>query len=111
MASVGALPMTELQLPGAPEAIEPSEQLEADCQDQVETLAQEILNRGAAARAAVVVSAVQGAQRPEGRRVLGQVGEQRSQAPFPRLQRPPGQRWHPQPQRDRRSLEGRRGSL
>jgi hypothetical protein len=33
MASVGALPLTGLQLPGAPEMIEPSEQLEADCQN------------------------------------------------------------------------------
>jgi hypothetical protein len=31
MTSVGALPLTGLQLPGAPEVIEPSEQLEADC--------------------------------------------------------------------------------
>jgi hypothetical protein len=39
MASVGALPLTGLQLPGAPEMIEPSERLEADCQDQVQALA------------------------------------------------------------------------
>jgi hypothetical protein len=31
MAFVSALPLTGLQLPGAPEMIEPSEQLEADC--------------------------------------------------------------------------------
>jgi hypothetical protein len=61
MASVGALPMTGLQLPGAPVVLEPSEQLEADCQDQVQALAVEIVNRGAVARAAV-----QGVQRPEG---------------------------------------------
>jgi hypothetical protein len=61
MASVGALPMTGLQLPGAPVVLEPLEQLEADCQDQVQALAVEIVNRGAAARAAV-----QGVQRPEG---------------------------------------------
>jgi hypothetical protein len=61
MASVGALPMTGLQLLGAPALLEPSEQLETDCQDQVQTLAVEIVNRGAAARATV-----QGVQRPEG---------------------------------------------
>jgi hypothetical protein len=33
MAAVGALAMTGLQLPGAPEILEPSEQLEHDCQD------------------------------------------------------------------------------
>jgi hypothetical protein len=66
MASVGALPMTGLQLPGAPEVVEPSEQLEADCQDQVQTLAQEILRRGVAARAAVAAAAGQGSQRPVG---------------------------------------------
>jgi hypothetical protein len=66
MASVGALPLTELQLPGAPEIIEPSERLEADCQNQVQALAQEILRRGAAAMAAGAASAGQGAQRPEG---------------------------------------------
>jgi hypothetical protein len=62
MASVGALPMTGLQLPEAPVVLEPSEQLEADCQDQVQALAVEIVKRGAAARAAV-----QGVQRPEGK--------------------------------------------
>jgi hypothetical protein len=36
MASVGALPMAGLQLPGAPVVLEPSEQLEADCQDQLQ---------------------------------------------------------------------------
>jgi hypothetical protein len=46
MAAVGALPLTGLQLPGALEMIEPSERLEADCWDQVQTLAQEILRRG-----------------------------------------------------------------
>jgi hypothetical protein len=61
MASVGALPMTGLQLPGAPAILEPSEQLETDCQDQVHALAVEIVNRGAAAR-----TTVQGVQRPEG---------------------------------------------
>jgi hypothetical protein len=61
MAFVGALPMTGLQLLGAPVVLEPSEQLEADCQDQLQTLPVEIVNRGAAARAAV-----QGVQRPEG---------------------------------------------
>jgi hypothetical protein len=61
MASVGALPMTGLQLPGAPAVLEPSEQLETDCQDQVQALAVEIVNRGASARATV-----QGVQRPEG---------------------------------------------
>jgi hypothetical protein len=61
MASVGALPMTGLQLPGAPAVLEPSEQLETNCQDQVQALAVEIVNRGAAARATV-----QGVQRPEG---------------------------------------------
>jgi hypothetical protein len=61
MASVGALSMTGLQLPGAPAVLEPSEQLETDCQDQVQALAVEILNRGAAAMATV-----QGVQRPEG---------------------------------------------
>jgi hypothetical protein len=66
MASVGALPLTGLQLPRAPEMIEPSERLEADCQDQVQALAQEILRRGAAAMAAGAASAGQGAQRPEG---------------------------------------------
>jgi hypothetical protein len=66
MASVGAHPLTGLQLPGAPEMIEPSERLEADCQDQVQALAQEILRRGAAAMAAEAASAGQGAQRPEG---------------------------------------------
>jgi hypothetical protein len=66
MASVGALPLTGLQLLGAPEMIEPSEQLEANCQDQVQALAQEILRRGAAAMAAGAASAGQGAQRPEG---------------------------------------------
>jgi hypothetical protein len=66
MASVGALPLTGLQLPGASEIIEPSEQLEADCQDQVQTLAQEILRRGAAAMAAGAASAGQGAQRSKG---------------------------------------------
>jgi hypothetical protein len=60
MASVGALPMTGLQLPGAPVVLEPSEQLEADCQDQVQALAVEIVSRGAAARAAA-----QGGQRQE----------------------------------------------
>jgi hypothetical protein len=65
MASVGALPLTRLQLPGAPEMIEPSERLEADCQDQVQALAQEILRRGATAMAAGAASAGQGAQRPE----------------------------------------------
>jgi hypothetical protein len=67
MASVGALPLTGLQLPGAPEMIEPSEQLEANCQDQVQALAQEILRRGAAPMAAGAASAGQGAQRPEGK--------------------------------------------
>jgi hypothetical protein len=66
MASVGALPMTGLQLPGAPVVLEPSEQLEADCQDQVQALAVEIVNRGAAARATV-----QGVQRPEGEMEAG----------------------------------------
>jgi hypothetical protein len=66
MASVGTLPLTGLQLPGAPEMIEPSERLEAGCQDQVQALAQEILRRGAAAMAAGAASAGQGAQRPEG---------------------------------------------
>jgi hypothetical protein len=61
MASVSALPMTGLQLPGAPAVLEPSEQLETDCQDQVQALAVEIVNRGAAAR-----ETVQGVQRPEG---------------------------------------------
>jgi hypothetical protein len=61
MASVGALPMMGLQLPGAPAVLEPSEQLEADCQDQVQALAVEMVKGGAAARAAV-----QGVQRPEG---------------------------------------------
>jgi hypothetical protein len=63
---VGALLITRLQLPEAPEVIEPSEQLETDYKDQVQALAQGILSRGAAARAAVTVSAGQGAQRPEG---------------------------------------------
>jgi hypothetical protein len=62
MASVGALPMTGLQLPRAPVVPEPSEQLEADCQEQVQALAVEIVNRRAAARAAV-----QRVQRPEGK--------------------------------------------
>jgi hypothetical protein len=53
MASVGPLPMTGLQLPGAPAVLEPSEQLETDCQDQVQALAVEIVNRGASARATV----------------------------------------------------------
>jgi hypothetical protein len=66
MAFVGALPFMGLQLLGAPEVIEPSEQLEADCQDQMQALAQEILRRGAAAMAAGAASAGQGAQRPEG---------------------------------------------
>jgi hypothetical protein len=66
MTSVGALPLTGLQLPGAPEMIEPSERLEADCQDQVQALAQEILRKGAAAMAVGAASAGQGAQRPEG---------------------------------------------
>jgi hypothetical protein len=66
MASVGALLLTGLQLPGAPEGIEPSERLEADCQDQVQALAQEILRRGAAAMTARAATAAQGAQRPEG---------------------------------------------
>jgi hypothetical protein len=57
MTFVGALPMTGLQLQEAPEMIEPSEQLEADCQDQVQALTTEILNRGATARAAVAASA------------------------------------------------------
>jgi hypothetical protein len=38
----------------------------ADCQDEVQALAQEILRRGAAAMAAGAASAGQGAQRPEG---------------------------------------------
>jgi hypothetical protein len=66
MASLGALSMTGLQLPGAPEVVEPSEQLEADRQDQVQARAQEILRRGAAARAAVAAAAGQGSQRPVG---------------------------------------------
>jgi hypothetical protein len=66
MASVGALPLTGLQLPGAPEMIEPSERLEADCQDQVQALAQEILKREAPAMAAGAALAGQGAQRPKG---------------------------------------------
>jgi hypothetical protein len=66
MASVGALPMTGLQLPRALEVVEPSEQLKADCQDHVQTLAQEILRRGVAARAAVAAAAGQGSQRPVG---------------------------------------------
>jgi hypothetical protein len=66
MASLGALPMTGLQLPGAPDVVEPSEQLEADCWDQVQTLAQEILRRGEAARAAVAAAAGQASQRPVG---------------------------------------------
>jgi hypothetical protein len=66
MAAVAALPLTGLQPPGAPKMIEPSERLEADCQDQVQALAQEILRRGAAAMAAGAASAGQGAQRPEG---------------------------------------------
>jgi hypothetical protein len=61
MAFVGALPMTGLQLPGAPAVLEPSEQLETNCQDQVQALAVEIVNRGASARATV-----QGLQRSEG---------------------------------------------
>jgi hypothetical protein len=63
MASVGALSMTGPQLPGAPTVLEPSEQLETNCQDQVQALAMEIVNRGAAARATV-----QGVQRLEGER-------------------------------------------
>jgi hypothetical protein len=63
MASAGALPVTGLQLPGASEVIEPSEQLKHECQDQVQTLAQEIFRRGTAARAAAVAAAKQGAQR------------------------------------------------
>jgi hypothetical protein len=66
MASVGALLLTRLQLPGHPQMIEPSERLEAVCQDQVQALAQEILRRGAAAMAAGAASAGQGAQRPGG---------------------------------------------
>jgi hypothetical protein len=66
MASLGALSMTGPQLPGAPEVIEPSEQLEADCQDQVQALAQKIIRREAAARAAIAALAGQGAQRLEG---------------------------------------------
>jgi hypothetical protein len=58
---VGALPLTGLQLSRPSEIIEPSERLEADCQDQVQTLAQEILRRGAAAMAAGAASAGQGA--------------------------------------------------
>jgi hypothetical protein len=66
MASVGALPLTGLQLPRAPEMIEPSERLEADCQDRVQAPAQKILRRGAAAMAAGAASVGQGAQRPKG---------------------------------------------
>jgi hypothetical protein len=46
--------------------IEPSERLDADCQDQVQALAHEILKNGAAAMAAGAALAGQGAQRPEG---------------------------------------------
>jgi hypothetical protein len=85
MASVGALPMTGLQLPGAPAVLEPSEQLETNCQDQVQALAVEIVNRGAAARATY-----KGCGGQRGRRALAQVGGQLSLAPCPRPQCPQG---------------------
>jgi hypothetical protein len=85
MASVGALPMTGLQLPGAPALLEPSEQLETECHDQVQALALEIVNRGAAARATV-----QGCRGQRGRQTSAQVGGQRILAPCPRPQCPEG---------------------
>jgi hypothetical protein len=95
MASVSALPLTGLQLPGAPEMIEPSERLEADCQDQVQALAQEILKgeRPQWPQERHRQNKELGG-RTEGRRAPGQVGEQRSQALCPRLRRPPKRRGH-----------------
>jgi hypothetical protein len=116
MASVGALLLTGLQLSGAPEVIEPSERLEADCQDQVQALSQEILRRERPQWPQERHRRDKGLRGRRGRRVSGQVGEQRSHALCRRLRRPPvqlghqrPQRGHQRPQRDRRSREGRRG--
>jgi hypothetical protein len=62
VAAVDALPMVGLQVPGAPSVVVPSEQLESDCRDQVQALAEEIIKRGAAARAAATRAAVRAAQ-------------------------------------------------
>jgi hypothetical protein len=105
IASVDALPMTGLHLPGAPEVIEPSEQLEADCQDQVQALAQEILRRGAAARAAVAASAGQGAQRP-----VGETGALASRGVTQPGTMYPDDGGTSNLRRGRKSREGRRGS-
>jgi hypothetical protein len=52
IAAVGALPLTGLQVPGAPSVVEPSEQFEADCREGVQALTEEILKRGSAVAAA-----------------------------------------------------------
>jgi hypothetical protein len=62
VAAVGALPMVGLQVPGAPSVLVPLEQLESDCRDQVQALAEEILKRGATARTAATRAAIRAAQ-------------------------------------------------
>jgi hypothetical protein len=53
IAAVGALPLTGLQIPGAPTVLEPSQQFESDCWEGVQALAEEILKRGSDACRAV----------------------------------------------------------
>jgi hypothetical protein len=62
VAAVGALPMVGLQVPGTPSVLVPLEQLESDCRDQVQALAEEILKRGAAPRTAATRAAIRAAQ-------------------------------------------------
>jgi hypothetical protein len=62
VAAVGALPIVGLQVPGAPSVLVPSEQLESDCRDQVQALAEKILKRGAAARTAATRAVIRAAQ-------------------------------------------------
>jgi hypothetical protein len=63
MAAAGALPMVGLQIPWAPSVVVPSKQFESDCREGVQALAEEILKRGAAARAAATRAAVRAAQK------------------------------------------------
>jgi hypothetical protein len=84
IAAVGALPLTGLQVPGAPAVLEPSEQFESDCREGVQALAEEILKRGsdgaAAARRAAREAQRQG---EETRRRASQASTQPDTMPPP----------------------------
>jgi hypothetical protein len=69
IATVGALPMVGLQIPGAPSIVVPSEQFKSDCREGVQALIEEILTRGATARAAATRAAARAAQEGAGARV------------------------------------------